>query len=126
MGTILIVDDQLELRLLLRKILEDEAFTCLEASDGDMAVQLLTDHLSVNLVLTDFNMPRLDGLQLLYCMKTHSKLKSIPVIFTTADHSEELRLKAALNGADAVLLKPFNLMELRECIHRFLAPLRVA
>ncbi|MEX0830241.1 MAG: response regulator [Nitrospirales bacterium] len=126
MKTILIVDDQPELRLLLRIVLEDEGFLCLEASDGEMAIQLLTDHSPVDLVVTDFQMPRMHGLQLLNRLMTHPVLRNIPKIFMTAENSLQLRLKAFQSGANLVLFKPLDIMALRACVQRLFTPRRAA
>ena len=126
METILIVDDQPDLRLILRQVLEDEGYDCLEASDGNMALQMLNEYPSISLVVTDFNMPRMDGLQLLARMAAHPLLLSIPTLFVTAEHSAALRLKALQVGASRVLFKPYDFRELQECVHTLLAQLQVA
>jgi CheY-like chemotaxis protein len=126
MKTILIVDDQPELRLMLRIVLEDEGFECLEASDGEMAIQLLTDHSPVDLVVTDFQMPRMHGLQLLNQLMTHPVLRKIPKIFITAENSLHLRHKAFQAGANLVLFKPLDAMALRACVQRLLTPRQAA
>ncbi len=126
MKTILIVDDQPELRMILRLILEDEGFECLEANDGEMVIQVLTDHSPVHLVVTDFQMPRLHGLQLLNQLMTHPVLRKIPKIFITAENSIQLRHKAFQSGANLVLFKPLDVMALRACVQRLLTPRRAA
>ena len=126
MKTILIVDDQPEVRSLLRLVLQEEGFECLEASDGWMAVKMLTDHASINLVLTDFRMPRMHGLQLLSQLMAHAVFKNIPKIFITGENSIELRHKAFQAGANMVLFKPLDVMALRACVHRLLAPRHAA
>jgi CheY-like chemotaxis protein len=126
METILIVDDQPDIRYLLRLILEDEGFHCLEASDGEMAIQMLTDHSLVHLLVTDFQMPRINGLQLLNYVKTHPTLRNIPVIFITAEHSLDLRNTSLQAGAHQVLFKPFDYSELKACVQALFAPQQAA
>jgi len=126
MKTILIVDDQPELRVFLRLVLEEEGFQCLEANDGEMAIQMLTDDSSVDLVVTDFQMPRMHGLQLLNQLMTHPALKKIPKIFITGENSIHLRHKAFQAGASLVLFKPLDVMALRACIQRLLRPRQAA
>ncbi len=122
MKTILIVDDQPELRFVLRLVLEEEGFDCLEASDGEMAIQMLTDHSSVDLVITDFQMPRMHGLQLLNQLMTHPVLWNIPKIFITGENSIPLRHKALQAGASLVFFKPLDVIALRGSVQRLLRP----
>ncbi len=126
METILIVDDQPDIRYLVRLILKDEGFHCLEASDGGMAIQMLTDHSLVHLLLTDFQMPGINGLQLLNYVKTHPSFKNIPVILMTAEHSLDLRNTALQTGAHQVLFKPFDYSELKACVQTLFAPQQAA
>ena len=126
MDPILIVEDQPDVRLLLRQVLEETGFDCLEASDGEAALQVLINCPSIALVVTDFQMPRMNGLQLLACMKTHPSLRNIPTIFITAENSISLQTKALQAGAHQVLFKPLNFLELQDCIHTLLAPLQSA
>ena len=124
--TILIVDDQPVIRFLLRQILEDEGFQCLEASDGEIAIQMLTDHSLVHLLLTDFQMPRINGLQLLNYVKTHPTFGNIPVILMTAEHSLDLQKTALQGGACQVLFKPLDSVELKACVQALFAPQQAA
>ncbi len=125
MDTILIVDDQPDLRSILRQVLEDAEFECVEASDGDMALEILRDRPSIDLVVIDFKMPRMNGLKLLESMKAHPVLRNVQTIFITAEHSDDLRTRAIQTGADQVLFKPFDLKEFKGCIHRLLPALHV-
>ncbi len=124
--TILIVDDQPEQRMFLRFVLEEEGFECLEANDGEMAIQLLSDHSSVQLVVTDFQMPRMHGLQLLNQLTTHRALRKIPKIFITGENSIHLRHKAYQAGANLVLFKPLDVIALRASVQRLLTPRHAA
>ena len=126
METVLIVDDQPALRCILRQVLETEGYDCLEASDGNMALQMLTKSPSISLVVTDFNMPRMDGLQLLACMAAHPLLSSLPTLFVTAEYSVDLCMKAVQAGANHVLFKPYDFTKLKRCVHALLAPIQAA
>ena len=124
MGTILIIDDEPELRFLLRQVLEHEGYECLEAGDGNMALQMLKGYPSISLMVTDFNMPGMDGLQLLARKAADPLLWNIPTIFMTAEHSLDLCMKAIQAGAIQVLFKPYDIFDLKSCIRRVLEPLQ--
>ena len=124
--TILIVDDQPDLRSILRQVLEAEDYHCLEASDGEMAFQVLNDHPLVDLVVIDIKMPRMNGLELLASMRTHPVFKGISTIVITAQHSDDLRIRALEAGAGQVLFKPFDLQEFKGCVHRLLTSLHTS
>lgn len=126
MCTILIVEDQQDLRSIMRQVLGGTGFEFLEAGDGAIALQLLIEHPFIALVLTDFQMPRMNGLELLNHMKTYPLLRRIPVVVVTADYSPGLRSKALKAGANQVLFKPYDFEELKSCVHTLLAPLQVA
>ncbi len=126
METILIVDDEPHLRAILRQVLENEGLECVEASDGDLALRILFDHPSIALVVTDFQMPRMNGLQLLTRMTTHPTLWNIPSIFVTAQHSADLRREAFRAGAHRVLFKPYNFTDLKACVYGLLRSLQAA
>ncbi len=126
MDPILIVEDQPNVRLLLRLVLEEAGFDCLEANDGEEALQILINCPTIALLVTDFQMPRMNGLQLLNYMKTHPSFRNIPTIFVTAENSLSLQTKALQAGAHQVLFKPLNILELQDCIHTLLAPLQSA
>ena len=125
-GAILIVDDHPDLRLILRQVLEGEGYECMEANDGKMALQMLEEDPSISLVITDFNMPRMNGLQLLAHMSQHPLLLRIPTLFVTAEYSVDLCLNAIQYGANHILFKPYDFTKLRRCVHTLLAPLQVA
>ena len=124
METILIVDDQREVRLLLRLIFEDEGYKCLEASDGEIAIKMLTDHQPVDLLVTDFQMPLMNGLQLLNQLKTHLLWRNIPKIFITGEPSSHLWSEAIQAGANMVFLKPLDVITLIAHVQSLIRPLQ--
>jgi len=115
---ILIAEDDLNIRLGLCDLLEDEGYTCIEASNGADALVLFTQH-NPDLVLLDIMMPELDGYAA--CRKIRQLDEQVPVIFITAK-SEEIDQVIGLElGADDYIKKPFGT---REVIARIRAVIR--
>jgi two-component system response regulator AtoC len=120
MAKILIVDDESSVRFMLREVLEERGHDVLSASDGVQAAALsdsgqLED---VELVLSDFAMPELDGLGLLAHLQRHNP--ELPLVLLTARGSERLAARAIKAGAFDYLPKPFELDELELIVARAL------
>lgn len=120
MQEILFVDDEPALRRLLRINLEYEGFRCAEAQNGDGALQELRAHPLIALVLTDFRMPKIDGLQFLALMSANPEFRKIPSNLLTADRSQNICERAGQVGAIRVLFKPYNLKDLTRVARTFL------
>ena len=114
--SVLIVDDQLTIRSLVRNGLQQIGVTnTREASDGEEAVAALVARPS-HLVITDFNMPKLDGLGLLRAIRAYEPIKNTAVIMLTGRADPELVQRAAQYGVNNYLVKPFTVATLREKI----------
>lgn len=107
-GKVLIVDDEADMRQLVRMYLEKEGFHCVEAEDGEVALDLLKAN-SFDLLIIDVMMPKVDGLTL--CMKVRED-SSVPIIFLTARGDEWDRVYGLKLGADDYVVKPFSPNEL--------------
>ena len=103
---ILIADDELYIRLLVKDILEPE-FTVLEASNGEEAVSITRTE-QPDLVLMDILMPKLDGYTACYAIKNSEQTKDIPVVMLTGVGHELNRQLSQEMGATAYITKPFN------------------
>ena len=103
---ILIADDELYIRLLVKDILEPE-FTVLEASNGEEAVNIARNE-QPDLVLMDILMPKLDGYTACYAIKNNELTKDIPVVMLTGVGHELNRQLSQEMGATAYITKPFN------------------
>lgn len=106
--TILIADDEKEIRDLIRLYLENENYTVLEAEDGQQALDLLHRN-SVDLCLLDIMMPKMDGYQTL---KEIRKESNIPIMFLSAKDADAEKILGLNLGADDYIAKPFNPLEL--------------
>lgn len=105
---VLIIDDEAELRQLVRLYFEKESFKCVEAADGQQALELLkTD--TFDLIILDIMMPNIDGVT--FCMKVR-ETSSVPIIFLTARGDEWDRVHGLRIGADDYVVKPFSPNEL--------------
>lgn len=104
---LLIVDDESDIRILLKEYLELEGYQIFVAADADEADKALADE--PDLILLDINMPGTDGL--LWCEQIRDRVQ-IPVLFLSARTEEEDRIKGFKAGGDDYILKPFSMEEL--------------
>ena len=112
----LIVDDQLTIRSLVRNGLQQIGFVDVrEAADGEEALRALITK-PAHLVISDFNMPKLDGLGLLRAIRAHPPLRQIAFIMLTGRADKDLVDRAAQFGVNNYLVKPFTVVTLREKI----------
>lgn len=109
----LIVDDQQTIRSLVRNGLREIGLTDIEdASDGEDGLRVLLSR-KVNLIISDFNMPKLDGLGLLRAVRATPQLKSIGFIMLTGRADNDLVARAQQFGVNNYLVKPFTVATLR-------------
>ena len=108
---VLIVDDDEDIRNALIDTLTLRGYHCVAADNGASAL-LCLDAERFHLVVTDYRMPTMDGIQFLEALKQHPPHDLPPVILLTAGMSEELRRQALELGAYAVIAKPFASQEL--------------
>jgi two-component system chemotaxis response regulator CheY len=114
----LIVDDFSTMRRIIRGLLKDAGYVNVdEAEDGQVAFQKLQTG-NFDCVITDINMPNMNGFELLAAIKEDEKLKSTPVMMITAESSKDHVIKAAKLGACAYIVKPFSKAVLEEKIHK--------
>lgn len=111
-GTILVVDDDSMNRIVLLTNLEEEGYNVESAEDGEQALAMLHAQ-SVDLVLLDLLMPKIDGFQVLEQMKTESALQHIPVLIISAEENMESVMRCVEMGATDFLPKPFDPVLLR-------------
>lgn len=106
--TILIVDDEKEIRNLISIYLKNEGFHVLEACDGEEGLQLVKMH-KVHLIVLDLMMPKVDGIEM--CMKVR-EIAEMPIIMLTAKSQDMDKIVGLTIGADDYVTKPFNPLEL--------------
>ncbi|MFT9846626.1 response regulator transcription factor [Aneurinibacillus sp. REN35] len=106
--SLLIVDDEAQMRELICMYAKREGYRCTEAEDGEQALMLLERH-AFDLIVLDVMMPGLDGLT--FCMKVR-ETSDIPIIFVTARGGEADKVSGLKMGADDYVVKPFSPREL--------------
>ena len=109
---ILLVDDDLQLRNVIRVTLESVGYVCSEAGDGQEARCFLEGGQGVGLIVTDHQMPQMTGLDLLRWVRSNASTSHVPVLLYSGNLTEELRKLAQEAGVHAVLAKPFPLEDL--------------
>ena len=117
---IIIVDDSPAMRAFISRIVDVSGLAvgqCLEASDGLEALDLLRTHW-VDIILTDINMPDINGLELISFLKNHPIYKSIPIMVISTESTAEDRKRAAALGVEEYLSKPFEAPELVDKLRR--------
>ena len=122
MTTILVVDDEPDIREVMRFALENADYRVIEAAHADEARKLLTNE-SPDLILLDWMLPGRSGLELAQQLKQSPKSRAVPIIMVSARGEEEDRIKGLDTGADDYIAKPFSP---REMIARVKAVLRRA
>jgi two-component system chemotaxis response regulator CheY len=117
--TILVVDDSASMRQMLAVTLRAAGYEVIEATDGDEALAYARKH-RVELVLTDVNMPRMDGITLVAQLRTLPNYHLTPLLLLTTESSPERKLQGREAGATGWLVKPFNLDQLLATLERVL------
>lgn len=118
---ILIVDDAKVARQLQKNMLAQMGFTdFLEAADGSVAIELLKGN-KVDLILSDWNMPQVTGIELLRHVRSDPALKGIPFIMITAEGMDSNVVAAVKAGVSGYIKKPFGPSELKEKISQVLS-----
>jgi two-component system, chemotaxis family, chemotaxis protein CheY len=111
---LLVVDDFSTMRRIVRNLLKELGFTNVdEAEDGAVALQKLKGG-GFDFVVTDWNMPNMDGLTLLQSVRADAALKHLPVLMITAEAKKENIIAAAQAGASGYIVKPFTAATLNE------------
>lgn len=106
---ILFADDSPVIKKIVKHAIEAVGFELLEASDGKEALEILSkEYPHVVLVISDWNMPVLNGFELLKTMKASENLKALPVLMLTTEGEKANINKAIQAGAANYMLKPFN------------------
>jgi two-component system chemotaxis response regulator CheY len=105
----LVVDDSRAMRNILSRILAGMGFEVLQAGDGREAIQVLDlEFPRIDLVLSDWNMPEMDGLQFVKTMRADSRFAAVPVVMVTTETHIDQMVTALSAGANEYIMKPFT------------------
>jgi len=111
---ILVVDDFSTMRRIIKNLLKDLGFSNIqEADDGSTALPMLQQG-DFDFVVTDWNMPGMQGIDLLRAIRADDKLKHLPVLMVTAEAKKEQIVAAAQAGVKGYVVKPFTAATLKE------------
>ncbi|GAB6042413.1 response regulator [Endothiovibrio diazotrophicus] len=118
--TILIVDDSASLRQAVSIALKREGYEVMEACDGKDGLSKLTGQ-KVHLIISDVNMPNMDGLTMVSQIKQMPAYKFTPVIMLTTEAGEEMKAKGKAAGAKAWVVKPFKPEQMITAVSKLVA-----
>ena len=119
----LIVDDFSTMRRIVRNLLKEIGFSnAEEAEDGQVALNMLKAT-KFDFVVSDINMPNMNGFELLSAVKADANLKHLPVLMVTAEARKEDIVRAAQDGAAGYIVKPFTKATLEEKVQKIMQKL---
>jgi len=120
--TILIVDDSSSLRTVVNMALTRAGYEVLEACDGLQGLEQLAKAAKVHLIISDVNMPNMDGITFVSKVKQQPQHKFTPVIMLTTEDQAAKKEQGKLAGAKAWMVKPFNPPQLLDAVSKLVLP----
>lgn len=118
MKTILIVEDSATTRALIRAVIDELGeYDTVEASSGFEALKLLPRQ-EYDLIITDINMPDINGLELINFVRNDDRYRHLPIIIVSTERSDEDKRRGMALGATAYVTKPFDSVDLQQVIQR--------
>lgn len=119
--SILIVDDSASIRQVVSLTLKGAGFNVIEACDGRDALAKLNGQ-RVHLMISDVNMPNMDGLSFLKEVKSRPEYKFTPVIMLTTESAEDKKMQGQAAGAKAWMVKPFQPQQMLAAVNKLVGP----
>lgn len=117
--TILTVDDSASARQVIALTLEEAGFKVLQAADGEEALNILAEQ-KAHAIITDLNMPKIDGIELIKKLRAMPDYKFTPIIMLTTESQEEKKMQGKAAGATGWIVKPFKPEQLIAVINKVL------
>ena len=115
--TILVVDDSQAVRSLLQMTLRQDGYSAIQCSNGIEALNDLQGT-EVNLIISDVNMPEMDGLTFARSVKEHPTYRFTPIIMLTTESQETKKMEGMAAGVRAWLVKPFGIEQLKNAVEK--------
>lgn len=115
--TVLVVDDSISIRQIVGMVLKSIGYQVIEAENGQVALNKLAEN-PVNLIISDVNMPVMDGLTFVSHAKATESCKFTPVLMLTTESNDEMKARAKEMGVRAWLVKPFQPQMLLSAINK--------
>lgn len=119
--TILIVDDSISIRQVVGMTLKGAGFNVIEACDGRDALNKC-DGRKLNLIISDVNMPNMDGISFVSELKKNASYRFTPVIMLTTEGSEDKKAAGKAAGAKAWVVKPFKAEQMLDAVNKLILP----
>jgi two-component system chemotaxis response regulator CheY len=122
MSKILVIDDSAVMRKIIKKNIKEAGLVVDEfadAGDGKQALDVVS-HDNIDLILCDWNMPNMSGIEFIRTLRSLNLPKKIPVIMVTTEGSDSKKAEAKDSGADGYLTKPFTPAQLRDALGSFI------
>jgi two-component system chemotaxis response regulator CheY len=115
---VLVVDDFATMRRIIKNVLKQIGFThILEADDGTTALEVLKQN-KIDLIISDWNMPQMNGLDLLKMVRNEEPTKAIPFVMVTAEAQKDNVLQAVQAGVNNYIVKPFTADAVKEKLNQ--------
>ena len=118
---ILLVDDSASVRQVVGIALRRAGYETIEAANGKDAVAML-DQGKLNLIISDVNMPVMNGIEFLKAVKQHPTSKFTPVVMLTTEGQDDMKQQGKAAGAKAWIVKPFNPPQLLDVVSKLILP----
>ena len=115
--TILTVDDSASMRMLLKASLTAQGFTIEAANDGRHGLERMIE-VKPDLLITDINMPEMDGFELIEAVRGDKELSTLPILVLSTEFSDDKKARAREAGATGWITKPFDATKLGTAIRR--------
>jgi len=119
MKTIMMVDDSASIRLMVRFTLKQLGYRIMEAADGSDALKKLEGK-EIHMLITDINMPKLDGISLVRKIRENPTYRFIPIVVLTTESELEKKIEGTKAGATGWIVKPFKPDELIDVVRKVL------
>jgi len=117
---IMTVDDSTTVRQMVSFTLSDAGYQIVEACDGKDALSKLGDSATIDMLITDLNMPNLDGIELIKNVRTQPRHKFVPILMLTTESQETKKQQGKAAGASGWIVKPFSATQLVDVVRKLL------